>query len=467
MKADRIEADQLIDTADWRPAYHFSPAMRLNRLGRRWPRLGELAECLDGWRVSANPSSLAYDPRLESTPIYRLRHVGDMQLETEAEHWQPPRIGGQPYCVQPFDVVVRKVGRVGAALVHELHRQHPVDANLAIIRGLDPARAMWVTYCLNQPLYRAFLESADAITTLVRVGLKRLADLPIAPMPEGFGALADACLETTADVTRTRDQLFRLRSEVDAWLRDSLAEHRAFLEQSVETRRWSWFGTLDLDDHLIITAAEQHRFARSLRAAGLGVPVAELARINPRHPRAERPSACRALRIGDVDDHFGIAPQLADRDAMAWRTQTRPVSRYDVLISTFATDSKVAWISDPVTECILPSEQLITLCFHRHPGAFALLMESVAVRAQWVRLATGSTQRFVSPGAVGQLVVPVPEPERAERWHQRLHDLLHKRGESERRLAELQARMHPLYRALHPFSTPRAGGGETRWEDAA
>ena len=120
MKAEWIQAGQFGVTADWRPSYHFSQAMRLSLLGVGWPLLRDQATCFDGWRVSTNPASTAYDARVETAPVYRLRHVGGMLLHTDAEHWKTPEVSDQAFCVQPYDVLVRKVGRVKAALVSEL-----------------------------------------------------------------------------------------------------------------------------------------------------------------------------------------------------------------------------------------------------------------------------------------------------------------------------------------------------------
>ena len=450
MQVEWINAGQVFAASDWRPAFHFSPAMRLLSLGRHWPRLGELAACVDGWRVSANPASLAYDELVETAPLYRMRHVGDMRLLTEAEHWRSPLITGQPYCVQPYDVIVRKVGRVGAALVNELHRRHPVDANLAIVRGLHPAQALWVTFCLNQRLYRSYLETTDTITNLVRVGIKQLASIPMAPMPVGFLDLATAYLKELTDLDRAQEQLFRLRNEVNDWLRERFFDYGEFLKPGMDRCRWHWCSAEDLTNMLNIAVLEQHSLARRLRQERLAVPLGDLARISPRHPRVAQESGCRVLRISDVDDHFGIADHLGGRDEMAWRTQRRPVAQYDVLISAFSAEGKVALITDSPAGCVLPTEQLITLCFHRHQGAYALLLESVLVQTQWTRLATGSLQRFVQPGLVHQLVLPVLEPEQAQAWHERLVDILRKRQKAQRSMAGMRTDMINLYRRLHP-----------------
>ena len=450
MKLGRIEPVQMVAASDWRPVLHLSPAMYLERLGVHWPRLGALAECLDGWRVSSNPASYAYDERVQTAPIYRMRHVGDTQLLTETEHWKPPVVVGEAFCVQPNDILVRKVGKVNAAPVSELHRRHPVDANLAIVRGLEPALAIWVAYCLNRPLYRAYLERLEGMTNLPRVGLKQLASTPMAPPPEGFGEFARRYAQYLIDFDQAQDRLSRLREEVGSWVGERFAEYQDFMSLALDVRRWRRFEPEDLAEVLLISVMEQRYLARRLRQDGEAVPVTKLASVNPRHPAVEQEYGCKVLRIGDLDDHLGIAARLAEREEVAWRVQRRPVERFDVLVSTFAAESRVAFVAVGTGECVLPTEQLATLCFHQHQGAYALLMESALVQAQWQRLATGSMQRFVPPASVRQLVMPTLDPSLAEDWHERLVEILGARSKAQASLLVAKEKMFDYYRSVHP-----------------
>lgn len=450
MRVGWIEPEQMVTASDWRPIFHLSPAMCLERMGAHWSRLGALAECLDGWRVSSNPASAAYDERVETAPIYRMRHVGDTQLLTESEHWGAPVVVEEPFCVRPNDVLVRKVGKVGAAPVSELHRRHPVDANLAIVRGLEPAMALWVAYCLNRPLYRAYLERLEGMTNLPRVGLKHLASTPVAPPPNGFGEFARRYAQYLIDFDRAQDRLHRLRGEVGSWVSERFADYRDFISPALEARRWRRFEPEDLDEVLLISVMEQRYLARRLRQEEGAVPLTKLANVNPRYPVVEHESGCKVLRIGDLDDHLGISTRLAEREDVAWRVQRRPVERFDVLVSTFAAESRVAFVAERASECVLPTEQLVTLCFHHHQGAYAMLLESALVQAQWQRLATGSMQRFVPPAAIRQLVMPSLEPSRAEDWHERLVGILAARSKAEESLLAAKEKMFDYYRSVHP-----------------
>lgn len=450
MKLGWIDPVQMVTTSDWRPIFHLSPAMYLERLGAHWPRLGDLAECLDGWRVSSNPTSVAYDERVGTVPIFRMRHVGDTQLLTEAEHWKVPVVVAEVFCVRPNDVLVRKVGRVGAALVSELHRRHPVDANLAIVRGLEPALALWVAFCLNRPLYRAFLERLVGMTNLPRVGLKQLASTPVVPPPEGFGEFARRYAQNLIDFDQSQDRLSRLRGEVASWVNERFADYQEFMLFALDARRWRRFEPEDLAEVLLISVMEQRFLARRLRQDGEAVSLTKLASVNPRHPAVAHESGCKVLRIGDLDNHLGIATRLADREEVAWRVQHRPVERFDVLVSTFAAESRVAFAAAGTGECVLPTEQLVTLCFHHHQGAYALLMESVLMQAQWQRLATGSMQRFVPPSSVSQLVMPTLDPSLAEDWHERLVAILAARSKAQANLQTAKEKMFDYYRSVHP-----------------
>ena len=479
MKAERIPADLFMLAEDWRPEYQLSHAAWLSRHAGLWEPLGRFGPCLDGWRVSTNPAASGYDPRIEQTPVYRLRHVEPMDLRTEAEHWLPPQVADQPYCVRPGDVLVRRVGRVAAALVGERHRRHPADANLGIVRGLPPGLALWAAWCLNQPHYRDYLEGAETIGELVRVGLGRLAGMPLAPPPAGLDSLAQRWSLALDQDTQGLEALDRLRREVADWTAERLAAslpgpsplwigpgHAVPLKTPgvigaarqdaapAALPRYEWFGPLDLDDQWSMALCEQRRIARALRESGLGVPLGALAQISPRAPKVRTTQSCRVLRIGDLDRQFGYAECLPPREQTAWRSQTRALTPGDVLVSTFAAEPKVALADRPVEGCILPSEQLITLCFHRHQGAYALIMESPLIQAQWTRLATGAGMRFVQPGLVGRIVLPVPEDEQAADWHHRLVDILARRREARRRMQAILGDLGRLYRDLHPDAGP-------------
>ncbi|MCV3262727.1 hypothetical protein OGZ01_06075 [Vibrio harveyi] len=89
-------------------------------------------------------------------------------MNPENSQYQTPVLSFES-CVKPSDVVVRRVGSASAAYVSEFDRQHPIDANMAIVRGLNRYDALWLTYCLQQPLYVDYLENRIRKEELVRV----------------------------------------------------------------------------------------------------------------------------------------------------------------------------------------------------------------------------------------------------------------------------------------------------------
>jgi len=468
------QADELARSQDWRATYHLSPAAWLGRRVAVWPPLGRHAACLDGWRVSRNLLANNYDPRIEQTPVYRLRHVEPMALRTEPAHWHSPSLSDQPFCVQPGDVLVRRVGSVAAALVSERHRRHPVDANLGILRGLDPAAALWAAWCLNQPHYQAYLEGEQGISALVRVGLRRLAEMPLAPLPEQLGPLADAWFRAMDADTVALERLAALRAEVAAWALQRCAGISAVQRMFGRpfSARSAWFAPADLSDQLNLAISEQRAAARALLEHGVGQPLSALARINPgpADPTPPAPAHCRVLRIKDLDQQLSIQGPFPARDETLWRSQPRPLATGDVLLSTFAAETKVAWLSEPLDSIsggsrVLPSEQLVILCFHRWPGAFALLLESPPVVAQWQRLATAGSLRFVPGAQAARLVLPVPEPAQAEDWERRLFTLLEQRRSARQTLNAASDELRQLYRKCHPGDHPELVHRAKRGDD--
>lgn len=531
VKSSWLAADRFHDHQDWRADYHLSPAAWLGSHSGSWPVLGDLGQCLDGWRVSTTPGAPGYDPAIERTPVYRLRHLEPMELRTEPEHWSSPVVADRAYCVAPFDLLIRRVGSVAAALVGEGHRRHPADANLGIVRGLSPSAALWTAYCINQPHYRDYLEGERTVTALVRVGLRRIANMPLAPMPDDLAPLAEGWFQALDQDAQALERLARLRRSVAEWIndrcpaepddrwgdsdlagRDSTAVLKDFARIDagptadrlrVDGRaRWAWFAADDLGDQLNMALAEQHALARRLLESGIGAPLTVLAHIGPPGPSAPDsewyPGRCRVLRIGDLDRQLGFTGDLPRRDQAGWRSQSRPIQQGDVLVSTFAGEPKVALVDEipldeiPVPDhassshrisarsrvapgaddpeggrpnqrqgpCILPSEQLLILRFHRWPAAGALLMDSESVMTQWRRLATGMAHRFVHPAMAQRLVLPVPEPEQAETWDRALLDLLAQRRQARCRMDALCADLAERYRARHPAEF-RAGNPQT------
>lgn len=497
MEAQSIEGDELLHqyfpakdlmaADDWRPVYHLSPAAVLRRIGASWGKLSDTgAQLHDGWRFSDSVESDWYlknvallDPsrcntttgeyqRLDATAAqtkrasqyfeaitgeryYRMRHIGEMRLQVDAQLMEPPAFNSLSACIAPGDVLLRRMGRVSAALVSSYHRRHPVDGNVAIVRGLRPRQAVWLAFCLNQSLYKSYFEHSAVISAIVRVGIKQLASMPIAERPDEFNALADNYSLQYERLARAEDSLFTLRKAVAKWLQRLLP-----LEDRIERRSGPvsrFFDAQDLGSQLNFAAADQARRARMLTEEFGCVPLARLAEVNPKSEGASRRTSVadpRVIKIGNLDGQLTVNIPDTRSTESRWRFHKRPLTRFAVLVSTFVQEPKVAILSREPQQQLLASEQLAVLNFHRTAGAYALLMETPLMRQQIARLATGTVQRFVQPQLLEQIVVPVIEPATANQWHNRLIELLEEKTLAGTELDDLYRKMYQTYRQVHP-----------------
>lgn len=474
---------QLATVDDWRPVYHLSPAASLRRVGAAWPSVGGAgARLLDGWRFSDRPESDWYlkevelrdpsqrDPvtgeyqELSVSPAdqqraqqfretingeryYRMRHVGEMELAVDSARMEQPSISGLNSCIEPGDVVIRRVGHISAALVSTYHRRHPVDANIAVLRGLPNRQAVWVALCLNQPIYRSYFEQPGAIGSMVRLGLKQLSSMPLAPRPSSFDKLADQFWQQYERLIRADDRLQQLREHVSRWVSDRVPE-RPLMEHANELQA-QYFVARDLGNVLSYAAAEQNRLFRELVEDYRCIPLSRLAEVNPEGPTAKEPVRS-IIKIGDIGGQLDI--QLADSASHAsrWRYHKRPLSPQAVLVSSFVQEPKVGMFTEALPVTTFASEQLVVLNFHRTPGAYALLLETGLVRQQIARLATGTVQRFAHPDQFKQIVVPPIENSIALKWHHHLTEIQQQRSEARRELVKIRNAMQRVFRQVHP-----------------
>tara|TARA_R110001583_G_scaffold195128_3_gene369575 strand:- start:4885 stop:6369 length:1485 start_codon:yes stop_codon:yes gene_type:complete len=474
---------QLVSANDWRPVYHLSPAAVLRRVGGAWASVADLGvRLLDGWRFSDRPESDWYlrevelrdttqrDPitgeyrllsagpadrqraqqyreTIEGERYYRMRHVGDMELGVDSVLMEQPALSGLSACVAPGDVVVRRVGHISAALVSSFHRRHPVDANIAVLRGLDARQAVWVAYCLNQPIYRSYFEQPGAIGSMVRLGLKQLSSMPLADRPAAFDKLADQYWQHYERLSQTDDRLQQLRESVARWVADKVPEQ--LLSECTGALIAQRFKVKDISSVLSYAATEQNRFCRELMEKYQCVPLSRLAEVNPKGS-ASTDEAAPVIKIGDITGQLEIQRDVAASQESRWRYHRRPLSSLAVLVSTFVQEPRVGLLTDILPMTTFASEQLAVLNFHRTPGAYALLLETNLVREQIARLATGTEQRFMQPQQFKNIVVPPLDPAGAQEWHQRLVELQHQKSKARRELVEIRSAMRHVFRQVHP-----------------
>lgn len=500
MRALAIHATDLVKADDWRPIYHFSPAAELPRLGEKWLTLGEdqQVNLLDGWRFSDNPESDWYmknvsliDPStkdshtgdylkrkvtssdldkaeqyrqaIDGQQIYRMRHISNMRIKIEAQLMAPPAFFDPAICIEPNDVVVRRVGKVAAAFVTPYHRRHPIDANLVIIRGLNSTNAAWLSFCLNQTVYKSYLEQQQGISAMVRVGLKQLEKMPVALCPAAFFPLVEKFQQSYLTILNAEESLLNLRKSVENWVEQQIDDELNVIFKRGEAStavqfNAKFFNAKDIGSQLTYAGTEQARIARILAEDSKCKSLNQFALVNPKpiHRRTDFSSNTPVLKIKHLDaQQSSYEPQVDEKDG--WRVHKRLLHKNDVLVSTFAQDPKVATIVQTPALDTQISEQIAVLKFHHSPGAYALLMETPLIRKQIEWLSTGMVQRFVQAKMFEQIVLPEIDQAQATTWHQQLGNLLEAKSKATKDLNKIYQEMYQVYRKVHPasvFSSP-------------
>lgn len=485
----RISGEEFVEAGDWRADYHLSTAALLPELAKKykWPALTKKkVTFVDGWRFSESPESewymanislldtskrdpytLNYLPKevdeetrrlskvLEKTILgeryYRMRHIADMKLNPEAAQYASPVLS-QESCVKPSDVVIRRVGSALAAYVSEFDRQHPIDANMAIVRGLNRYDALWLTYCLQQPLYIDYLEQRISPLDMVRVGLSQFKNMPLATKPIEFDGVVDqylVCLET---LYFAQMHLHELRTQVSQWLVQYLENH--LIEWNKNNVKTAWFNAKDLNDRLDFGFSEQSKVSHQLIENG-GRYLALLADIEPQDNQT-LPDFYQLLKIRDLKPNLTLSDNLTTIDANSKeaaklnRVKKRVVKKNDVLLSTFSRESKVLWINEKLDLDTLASEHLATLFFHQYAGAYTLLLETPLMKWQMGQLVTGSVQAFINLTDLAKVAFPPVPDELAAHWHNELDNTLRKQRQALADIKQIQQQMGQVYHSVHP-----------------
>ncbi|HHY0471732.1 TPA: hypothetical protein ACVU40_003650 [Vibrio parahaemolyticus] len=485
----KITREEFEEATDWRADYHLSTAAILPVLAKQkqWPQLKDhKVKFVDGWRFSESPESewymanvslldtkerdpitLKYQPKLvdeetrklasdiETTLLgeryYRMRHVADMRLNPESSQYQTPVLSFES-CVKPSDVVIRRVGSASAAYVSEFDRQHPIDANMAIVRGLNRYDALWLTYCLQQPLYVDYLENRIRKEEMIRVGLSQLKNMPLAPTPSEFCSLAEYYFSCLERLYFTQMSLRDLREQVSKWLTEFL--DNASISWNENRVKTAWFKSEDLSERLDFGYSEHSKVTHQLSTNG-GQYLSELAVIEPKQEQV-LPERYQLLKIKDLKPNFRVAENLTQVDsnhdeiAKLSRVKKRLVQKNDVLLSTFARESKVLWINENLPQDTLASEHLATLFFHQYAGAYTLLLETPLIKWQMAQLVSGSVQAFINLSDLAKVTFPPLTSELATRWHNELNNILKKQSQALAEMEQIKRQMAQVYSSVHP-----------------
>lgn len=456
VRASFVGPEKLGVAPGWLPTYFSGACALALGAGATGPSIDQLGgQVLEGWRVSIDPSALAYDARAAATPIYRQANIGRLRLLLETQHWESPQIQGR-WCVQPDDIVVNKLAPVRAAFVSSSARRHPVDGNTVIVRGLSRNVAAWTALCLNHPGYEQLLLLNSGV--LQRVGLGALSSLHVPPAPTQMERLSARLGAALDDQLLAGEALHRVRTEASEATTAAAAHARPlgegafFPPDAVSHENW-------------LPSATALRAEQATLVDDLGwTAIDKLALMSERERLVHVPEGARALRLRDVSDDLFVA--VADDthdDLMPSRTLGKPLVAGEVLISTLGSSFRAAYVDAEVPPNTFAADGWARLRFRETPAAWALMLSTDALRSQASRLAVGTAQQFVPPEALRALRVPVPPREVRDRW-QRAVERHHAQRRAQTRtwsalLAELNAAFDEVHR---PFADKRSRVKEVR-----
>ncbi len=406
-----VSPDLLGAVPGWSSAYFVGPAAVALRAGLGKPTVTDLGgKVLEGWRASATPGAISYDPRAATTPTYRQSNVGRLRLLLSAPHWAPPQ-GVERWSVQPGDVVLNKIAPLRAALVSPAARRHPVDGNSLIVRSLPQPTATWLALCLNRPEYEQLLLASDA-GILRRVGLGTLANLRLPSVPPEIAALSVTLRELSDEMLVVEENLERVKAEA--------AELVVAPSFQGDLRKGAFFERSLLSNDSWLPPGVALRSEQSVLSEELSwVPLRDLAAAGDRSRLLSIPEGAHTLRLSDVEEDLFVEEaeqESAPIDLTMTRILGKPLIAGEVLLSTLGASFRVVYTDDGVPPNMFPTDIWARLRFHETPAAWALLLSTPHVRSQTARLAIGAVQQFVPPAALLSIHVPVPERETRDRW---------------------------------------------------
>jgi len=412
--------------ASWLPALFSGQASLIARLAAHSRRLGEVSQCLEGWRTSPDPQSPLYDSLAKDSPHYRQANIEAFFLAIENHHCQRPIVENQPSCVLPGDVVIPKIPPLKAALVAESNHRHPIDGNCFLVRGMKPADAAWLLALLNEKESEDWFLARSKSLTLPRIGLRDLRNYPFPEAPEEVPGWSSRLVAWVEKYSHNAIRLFNLQKEVDSQVSefadfsedgDRLAS--GVREPAVLMASDSW-----LPQHI------ERKYQQRLMAENGVLRLRDLAvKVNPDARRLkDEPSArYRLLTLKEVAGLYlpELEPLLPA--TRLGRFFAQPVEIGEVLVSSLVTNPKIGYGDPTLPESIHPIDHWQRLRFADTPGAWALILSSPALGDQFRRLATGSAQQFATAEGLMELGVPHIDINLRKRWQERLDELLAER----------------------------------------
>ena len=411
---------------------------------------GELgARVVEGWRIEEGRPPIPPD----SMPLYRPANVGNMELDLEPVHCQAPKING-PWCVEPGDVLVKKIEPIRAAWITSRVFRHPADANCYLVRGLDPATGFWVALCLNQPAYGHYMVRKSGAAVLPRVRMWVLRSLPVPPLPVEIGPLAQEAADCLDERVAQTEELARLRREVDAVVSESVpSDLLSETAQFVGSRCWyQFFPSADVGVSWVPGHVAINAFQRHLREDGEWNRLEELLsqRQPPRVRASDEWAELPILRLSNARTDFTIPAIVPTSPVQELRRIfAQPIHVDDVLLSTLVSQPRVAYAGRGFSSSVYVTDHWERLHFRETPGAWALVLNTSPIRDQLRRMAVGSFQQFATPAMLGRTMLPNVPLEVRVRWDSALRQYVRRQYELERRWLGVLRRAYELLRRTH------------------
>ena len=409
----------------WLPALFCGQAGRVATLAAYSRRIGDVSDkCLDGWRISSDPDSPLYDPLGENSPRYRQANIGVYFLNIDMQHCRRPIVFNRPYCVLPGDVVVPRIPPLHTSLVSESNHRHPIDGNCYIVRGLKPGDAAWLLALLNEKEFEAWFMARSGSQAMPRIGLKDLRNCPFPDPPEDVPQWSTRLFDWVERYSSNANRLFSLQSEVSSHVSQFLSdqdeqEHNLFpgVRESA--------ALLASDSWLPVHVESEYQQRRLIEKGA--VRLKELVVVSDAASarlKKEQSSMVRLLKIADVTGIYLPSVEASLSETRLGRFFAEPVRTAEVLVSSLVTYPKIAYGDRSLTEKIHPIDHWVRLTFRETPGAWALVLSSPAMSAQFRRLATGSALQFTNAVRLMALCVPNIDRVLRKRWQNRIDELL-------------------------------------------
>ena len=421
LRAAFIPPAGLASEDSWDAALLLRSRIRTGAILMRREPLSAIAEVFEGERLGTSSH------KLKSGRVYGAGSIAPFELRPTSEHWlSAARFS--PTSLRPTDVAVKRIAPIVAAFVPAGLPALPTDGSFLVIRGLSETDAWWVVHCLNHPMYADYLLSKSGRGILSRISLGVLRGWLIPQPPVGFSNVARRLSEILAKRTFLAGQIAALRADVEARVADQLAA-TGYEQSEKDFGRPSWSFTFpaSLTDASwlplhVATAYRTEALHRDCEWEPLPDRLLLSAPLRVRVSGFDE--AIPVLRLGDVGEIPLVPASLkASVPTQAHRVFAEPIQPDEVLLSTLTTNPRVAFSPVPLHPPVHAADLWERLRFRSHAAAFALILQTGAVRRQLNSLASGTVQQFIRPEDVRRLFLPVLNDETLTNWDRSLRSL--------------------------------------------